>query len=373
MSKIIYLTDHRAPVAASTSPAEGSAVLPAPGQPVRDTRARPLQDLRISVTDRCNFRCTYCMPRDTFDSSHVFLPHAQLLSFEEMTRAAGVFVRLGVRKIRLTGGEPLLRKNIETLIGMLAELRTPDGQPLELTLTTNGSLLARKARALKDAGLTRVTVSMDALDPAMFARMSDTDFPVADVLRGIDAAAQAGLAPVKVNMVVRHGVNDDQILPMARHFRGSGHILRFIEYMDVGSTNGWNMAEVLPSDDIVARIGAQFPLLPMGGDAMGRVAQRWSYADGAGEIGVISSVTHAFCEGCTRARLSPEGRLFLCLFASRGYDLRALIRGGADDEQLAAAIAGIWSGRGDNYSERRLADTPGARQDPKVEMSYIGG
>jgi cyclic pyranopterin phosphate synthase len=313
------------------------------------------------------------MPRDTFDSSHVFLPHAQLLSFEEMARAAGVFVRLGVRKIRLTGGEPLLRKNIETLIGMLAELRTPDGQPLELTLTTNGSLLARKARALKDAGLTRVTVSMDALDPAMFARMSDTDFPVADVLRGIDAAAQAGLTPVKVNMVVRHGVNDDQILPMARHFRGSGHILRFIEYMDVGSTNGWNMAEVLPSADIIARIGAQFPLLPMAADAMGRVAERWSYADGAGEIGVISSVTHAFCEGCTRARLSPEGRLFLCLFASRGYDLRALIRGGADDEQLAAAIAGIWSGRGDNYSERRLADTPGARRDPKVEMSYIGG
>jgi cyclic pyranopterin phosphate synthase len=214
---------------------------------------------------------------------------------------------------------------------------------------------------------------MDALDPAMFARMSDTDFPVADVLHGIDAAAQAGLAPVKVNMVVRRGVNDDQILPMARHFRGSGHILRFIEYMDVGSTNGWNMAEVLPSAEVIARIHAQFPLSPLQTDPMGRVAERWAYADGAGEIGVISSVTQAFCEGCTRARLSPEGRLFLCLFASRGHDLRALIRGGADDDQLAAAVAAIWAGRGDNYSERRLADTPDARRDPKIEMSYIGG
>lgn len=372
MSKVIYLTDHRAPAAGETYAGPGAALPPA-GQPVVDARARPLRDLRISVTDRCNFRCTYCMPRDTFDSNHVFLPHAQLLSFEEMARTAAVFVRLGVRKIRLTGGEPLLRKNIETLVGMLAALRTPDGEPLELTLTTNGSLLARKARALKEAGLTRVTVSMDALDPALFARMSDTDFPVADVLRGIDAAAAAGLAPVKVNMVVRRGMNDGQILPMARHFRGSGHILRFIEYMDVGSTNGWNMAEVLPSADVIARIHAEFPLAPLQTDPMGRVAQRWAYADGAGEIGVISSVTQAFCEGCTRARLSPEGRLFLCLFASRGYDLRALIRGGADDEQLAAAVAGIWAGRADNYSERRLADTPGARQDPKVEMSYIGG
>ncbi|AOB33388.1 molybdenum cofactor biosynthesis protein MoeA [Bordetella sp. H567] len=381
MSKVIYLTDQRAAAAAGDAapagtavlPPAGTAVLPPAGQPALDTRARPLRDLRISVTDRCNFRCTYCMPRDAFDSNHVFLPHAQLLSFEEMARAAAVFVRLGVRKIRLTGGEPLLRKNIETLVGLLAALRTPEGDPLELTLTTNGSLLARKARALKEAGLTRVTVSMDALDPAMFARMSDTDFPVADVLRGIDAAAQAGLAPVKVNMVVRRGVNDDQILPMAAHFRGSGHILRFIEYMDVGSTNGWNMAEVLPSADVIARIGERFPLTPLHTDPMGRVAQRWAYADGAGEIGVISSVTQAFCEGCTRARLSPEGRLFLCLFASRGHDLRALIRGGADDDQLAAAVAGIWAGRGDNYSERRLADTPGAPRDPKVEMSYIGG
>ncbi|ARP83559.1 GTP 3',8-cyclase MoaA [Bordetella genomosp. 8] len=372
MSKVIYLTDHRSQ-AADAQALPHARSLPAAGQPVLDTRARPLRDLRISVTDRCNFRCTYCMPRDAFDSNHVFLPHAQLLSFEEMTRAAAVFVRLGVRKIRLTGGEPLLRKNIETLIGMLAALRTPEGEPLELTLTTNGSLLARKARALKDAGLHRVTVSMDALDPALFARMSDTDFPVADVLRGIDAAAEAGLTPVKVNMVVRRGMNDDQILPMARHFRGTGHILRFIEYMDVGSTNGWNMTEVLPSAEIIARIGAAFPLAPLQTDAMGRVAERWGYADGAGEIGVISSVTQAFCEGCTRARLSPEGRLFLCLFASRGYDLRALIRGDADDDQLAAAIAGIWGGRGDSYSEGRLAATPGVGQDRKIEMSYIGG
>jgi cyclic pyranopterin phosphate synthase len=369
MSKVIFLTDHRAAPRAGSGP----RVLPEPGQPVRDTRARPLRDLRISVTDRCNFRCTYCMPRDVFDGNHAFLPHAQLLSFEEIARTANVFARLGVRKIRLTGGEPLLRKNIETLIGMLARLRTPDGEPLELSLTTNGSLLARKARALKDAGLNRVTVSMDALDPQMFARMSDTDFPVADVLRGIDAAAEAGLTPVKVNMVVRRGVNDGQIMPMARHFRGTGHVLRFIEYMDVGSTNGWNMAEVLPSADVLARIGAEFPLVPLETDPMGRVAQRWAYADGAGEVGVISSVTQAFCEGCTRARLSPEGRLFLCLFASQGHDLRALIRGGADDDRLAAAIAGIWSDRDDHYSEGRVAGTPAAGAGPKVEMSYIGG
>jgi cyclic pyranopterin phosphate synthase len=371
MSKVIYLTDHTAP--ALDGGGIRPAALPGPGQAVRDTRERPLRDLRISVTDRCNFRCTYCMPRDTFDSNHVFLPHAQLLSFEEMARAAAVFVRLGVSKIRLTGGEPLLRKNIEALVAMLAQLRTPQGEAVELTLTTNGSLLERKARALKQAGLARVTVSMDALDPSMFARMSDTDFPVGDVLRGIDAAAEAGLAPVKVNMVVRRGVNDGQILPMARHFRGTGHILRFIEYMDVGSTNGWNMDEVLPSADVIARIHADFPLVPVETGIMGRVAERWRYADGAGEVGVISSVTHAFCEGCTRARLSPEGRLFLCLFGSRGYDLRALIRGGADDDQLAAAVAGIWSGRHDNYSERRLANTGDAADEPKVEMSYIGG
>ena len=316
MSKVIFLADHRL-----SGDAEAPAgPVPAPGEPLLDRRARPLRDLRISVTDRCNFRCTYCMPREVFDGNYTFMPHSALLSFEEIARLAGVFTRLGVEKIRLTGGEPLLRKNLETLIDMLARLRTPQGRPLDLTLTTNGVLLARKARALKDAGLTRVTVSLDALDPALFARMSDSHFAPDDVLRGIDAAAEAGLAPGKINMVVRRGVNDDQVLPMARRFRGTGHVLRFIEYMDVGTTNGWNLAEVVPSAEVLARIGAQFPLQPQPADPMGRVAERWRYDDGAGEIGVISSVSHAFCEGCTRARLSPEGKLFLCLFAGQGHD-----------------------------------------------------
>jgi len=380
MPKVIFLTDARD---ASARPAGGAAaerpdaVLPAPGQPLRDTRARPLRDLRISVTDRCNFRCTYCMPRDVFDKNYTFLPHGHLLSFEEITRTAAVFARLGVEKIRLTGGEPLLRRHIETLIAMLAELRTPAGKPLDLTLTTNGSLLARKATALKAAGLTRVTVSMDALDPDVFARMSDTGFTPDDVLRGIDAAAAAGLAPVKVNMVVRRGLNDQEIVPMARRFRGTGHILRFIEYMDVGSTNGWNMTEVLPSADVLARIGTHYPLHALDADPMGRVAERWAYNDGAGEIGVISSVTQAFCGGCTRARLSPEGRLFLCLFGTQGHDLRALIRGSADDDALTRAIGRIWSARGDSYSEHRAlgAAKPAPQGDgaARVEMSYIGG
>lgn len=382
MPKVIFLTDARD---SGVRPAHGDvagpppdAALPAPGQPLRDTRARPLRDLRISVTDRCNFRCTYCMPRDVFDKHYTFLPHGHLLSFEEITRTAVVFARLGVEKIRLTGGEPLLRRNIETLVAMLAELRTPGGKPLDLTLTTNGSLLARKAAALKAAGLTRVTVSMDALDPDVFARMSDTGFTPDDVLRGIDAAAAAGLAPVKVNMVVRRGLNDQEILPMARRFRGSGHVLRFIEYMDVGSTNGWNMTEVLPSADVLARIGAHYPVHALDADPMGRVAERWAYDDGAGEIGVISSVTQAFCGGCTRARLSPEGRLFLCLFGTQGHDLRALIRGSADDDALARAIGRIWSARGDSYSEHRAlgaatAAAPGGDGAARVEMSYIGG
>ncbi|ALM84769.1 GTP 3',8-cyclase MoaA [Bordetella sp. N] len=371
MSKVIFFTDQRK--APGLSPA--LARLPLPGEPLLDTRERPLRDLRISVTDRCNFRCTYCMPRDVFDKHHEFLPHRDLLTFEEIAAAARVFVAMGVRKIRLTGGEPLLRRNIETLVALLAELRTPEGDKPELTLTTNGSLLARKAQALKDAGLDRVTVSMDALDADVFARMSDSDFPVTQVLEGIEAAAAAGLTPVKINMVVRKGVNDDQIVPMARHFRGSGHILRFIEYMDVGSTNGWNMAEVVPSADVVARLAQVWPLRALHDEGMGRVAERWAYADGAGEVGVISSVTHAFCGGCTRARLSPEGRLFLCLFATQGHDLRALIRGGADETRLAQALAGIWQARGDNYSEHRAdagAD-PRATGEHKIEMSYIGG
>ncbi|AEE67921.1 molybdenum cofactor biosynthesis protein [Bordetella pertussis] len=365
MSKVIFLTDRR-----QADLAAPSADLPPAGEPARDVRARPLRDLRISVTDRCNFRCTYCMPREVFDSSYAFMPHSALLSFEEITRLAAQFARLGVEKIRLTGGEPLLRKNIETLVGMLAELRTPAGRPLDLTLTTNGSLLARKAAALKQAGLSRVTVSLDALDAALFARMSDSNFSPDDVLRGIDAAAEAGLAPVKVNMVVRRGLNDGEILPMARRFRGSGHILRFIEYMDVGSTNGWNLSEVVPSDEVLARIAEHHPLAPLDTPVMGRVAERWRYDDGGGEIGAISSVTHAFCSGCTRARLSPEGRLFLCLFASHGHDLRAPLREGADDDSLARILTGIWGQRDDNYSERR---GQGGGAADRIEMSYIGG
>ncbi|WP_295528315.1 GTP 3',8-cyclase MoaA [uncultured Pseudacidovorax sp.] len=346
---------------------------------LQDRRGRPLTDLRISVTDRCNFRCSYCMPKEVFDKNHVYLPHSALLSFEEITRLARVFVDQGVRKIRLTGGEPLLRKNIEHLIEQLAALRTPDGASLDLTLTTNGSLLARKAQALKAAGLQRVTVSLDALDDTIFRRMNDMDFPVADVLDGIDAAREAGLGPIKVNMVVKRGTNEQEILPMARHFRerhGGDVVLRFIEYMDVGATNGWRMDEVMPSAEVVARIGAELPLRPLEATAPGETAQRWAYADGRGEIGVISSVTRAFCSQCSRLRLSTEGRVYLCLFASQGHDLKSLLRGGASDEDLASAIRGIWRARGDRYSELRAlqpqdaTDAPAAR---RVEMSYIGG
>ena len=343
--------------------------------PLADSLGRPLRDLRISVTDRCNFRCSYCMPKEVFDKSHVFLPHSALLSFEEITRTARAFVALGVRKLRLTGGEPLLRKNLERLIEMLASLRTPDGHPLDITLTTNGSLLARKAQALKDAGLQRVTVSLDALDDAVFRRMNDVDFPVAEVLHGIEAAQAVGLAPIKVNMVVKRGTNDHELLPMARHFRHSGMVLRFIEYMDVGATNGWRMDEVLPSAQVIARLQQQHALEAVGPQVDGETADRWRYVDGAGEIGVISSVTQAFCRDCNRARLSTEGKLFLCLFASAGHDLRALLRGGAGDEQMAATLAAIWAGRSDRYSEVRGAagavdGSAGAR---RVEMHYIGG
>ena len=346
-----------------------------------DRLGRPLRDLRISVTDRCNFRCSYCMPKEVFDKAYKFLPHDSLLSFEEITRTARLFVAHGVGKLRLTGGEPLLRKNVETLIAMLAELRTPDGQPLDITLTTNGSLLARKARALKDAGLQRVTVSLDALDDTIFRRMNDVDFPVAEVLRGIEQAQAVGLAPIKVNMVVKRGTNAHEIVPMARHFRGSGIALRFIEFMDVGATNGWRMDEVLPSADVVRRIHAELPLVQLEPSAPGETAERWGYAgpDGRhdpalGEIGVISSVTQAFCRDCNRARLSTEGRLYLCLFAGQGHDLRTLIRGGASDDDIASAIGAIWQGRTDRYSELRGTLAPdaggGAR---RVEMSYIGG
>ncbi|MCM2288022.1 MAG: GTP 3',8-cyclase MoaA [Sulfuritalea sp.] len=330
-----------------------------------DLRNRRVRDLRISVTDRCNFRCVYCMPKEVFDDDYDFLPRSKLLSFEEIMRVARVFVEQGVEKIRLTGGEPLLRKHIENLIEQLAKL------PVELTLTTNGSLLRKKARALRDAGLHRVTVSLDGIDDAVFKRMNDVDYAVGDVLDGIAAAAEVGLAPIKVNCVVKRGANDDQILPLARHFRGSGHILRFIEYMDVGSSNGWRMDEVVPSAEVVARINGEFPLQVVDANYPGEVAERWRYADGGGEIGVISSVTQAFCSTCTRIRLSTEGQLYTCLFAQSGHDLRALLRHGAGDEALRREIAAVWRGRDDRYSEIRTAATvlPGNR----VEMSYIGG
>ena len=376
--RVIPLVDQRV----GALRAQPAADTPAPNGLLTDRLQRPLRDLRISVTDRCNFRCAYCMPKEVFDKDYAYLPQQSLLTFEEITRLARLFLAHGVRKIRLTGGEPLLRKNLEWLVAQLAALRTVDGTPPDLTLTTNGSLLARKARALRDAGLQRVTVSLDALDDTIFRRMNDVDFPVADVLEGIAAAQAAGFENLKVNMVVKRGTNDHEILPMARHFRGTGVTLRFIEYMDVGATNGWRMDEVLPSAELIARLQAELPLVPLAASAPGETAERWGYADASGrhnpalgEVGVISSVTQAFCRDCNRARLSTEGQVFLCLFAHQGWDLRHLLRGGADDTQIAAAIASIWQGRSDRYSELRSALPPdtsgmGAR---RVEMSYIGG
>jgi len=340
------------------------ASTPYAGGALQDLRARRLRDLRISVTDRCNFRCVYCMPREVFDSGYRFLPHGAILSFEEIARLARVFVGLGVEKLRLTGGEPLVRRDLDRLIAMLA------ATGVDIALTTNGSLLAKQARALKAAGLQRVTVSLDSLDDATFRAMNDADFPLAKVLEGIDAAAAAGLAPIKINMVVKRGINDDQIVDAARHWRGSGHILRFIEYMDVGSTNGWRMDDVVPSGEVVRRISEVFPLVPLEASYSGEVAERWRYADGAGEIGVISSVTQAFCSDCSRVRLSTEGKLFTCLFAEHGHDLMPLLRGGASDEILRDAIAAVWLPRNDRYSEIRTAETAKQR---KIEMSYIGG
>jgi cyclic pyranopterin phosphate synthase len=331
-----------------------------------DRRLRPIRDLRISVTDRCNFRCTYCMPREVFGHDFTFLPRDQLLTFEEITRLARAFAAEGVSKIRLTGGEPLLRRNIDQLIVMLAEI---DGIA-DIALTTNGSALAAKARSLKAAGLTRVTVSLDALDDATFEAMNDVGFPVARVLAGIDAAAVAGLTPVKVNMVVKRGVNDHCIAQMAEGFRGTGHIVRFVEYMDVGSTNGWRMDEVVSAADIVAAIDEHWPLERLAPNYAGEVASRYRYRDGGGEIGVIASVTQPFCGACTRARLSAEGQLYTCLFANQGHDLRALVRSAATDEDLLESIRSVWGRRADRYSELRHARTA-AR--PKIEMSYIGG
>src|SRR5947207_538575 len=329
-----------------------------------DALGRAMRDLRISVTDRCNFRCVYCMPREVFDAGHEFLPHSAILSFEEIARLARIFVELGVKKIRLTGGEPLVRRELHRLVAMLSEL------PAELTLTTNGSLLAKHARALKEAGLRRVTVSLDSLDDATFRAMNDADFPVAKVIEAIDVAAAEGLAPIKINTVVKRGVNDQDIVRMAERWRGTGHIVRFIEFMDVGSTNGWRMDDVVPSAEVVKRIAAHWPLEPVDANYAGEVAERWRYVDGAGEIGVISSVTQAFCASCTRMRLSTEGSLFTCLFADSGHDLKTLLRGGATDEQLRNEIAAVWQRRTDRYSEIRTAETAKNR---KVEMSYIGG
>jgi cyclic pyranopterin phosphate synthase len=355
----IPITDARSalPLPRASAPADGTP---------HDALGRALRDLRISVTDRCNFRCTYCMPKEVFDADYHFLPHAEVLTFEEITRLARVFRSLGTEKIRLTGGEPLLRRGIERLVAMLRE-SLPG---VDLTLTTNGSALASRARALREAGLDRVTVSLDALDDATFRAMNDVDFPVKRVLEGIEAAAAAGLAPVKVNMVVKRGMNDAQVVEMARHFRGTGHVVRFIEFMDVGSTNGWRMDDVIASAEVVRRIGERFPLEPIEPQYAGEVAERWRYRDGGGEIGVISSVTQAFCSSCTRARLSTDGHLFTCLFAQRGYDLKSLVRGPAGDGEIAAAIASIWSTRSDRYSELRTAETAKRR---KVEMSFIGG
>jgi cyclic pyranopterin phosphate synthase len=364
--RFIPLFDARVRSVALPSSAQ---VLPAMGL-LTDRLQRPLHDLRVSVTDRCNFRCTYCMPKEVFDREHRFLPHSELLSFEEIARLGRVFVAHGVEKIRLTGGEPLLRKDLTCLVQMLAELRTPDGRPVDLALTTNGSLLRRHALGLVQAGLRRITVSLDALDDAVFRSMNDVGFPVAVVLDGIDAAAAAGL-PVKVNMVVQRGVNEHQILPMARFFRQRGHVLRMIEYMDVGTTNGWRLDQVVPASDIVARIDAELPLEAVDPNYPGEVARRWRYRDGRGEIGVVASVTQAFCRSCTRARLSIEGRLYLCLFASQGYDLRSLLRGSATDTQLSTAIGRIWNARSDRYSELRGAAAADAA--PRIEMSYIGG
>lgn len=336
-----------------------------------DRLGRPLRDLRISVTDRCNFRCVYCMPREIFGRDFAFLPKAEILTFDEITRVAHIAVANGVGKIRITGGEPLLRRGLEELIAQLAQLRTPQGARVDLALTTNASALKVKAQSLKDAGLDRVTVSLDSLDPQRFAAINDANFPVAKVLEGIQAAQAVGLGPVKVNMVVKRGTNDQDILPMARHFKGTGVIVRFIEFMDVGSTNKWRLEEVVPSADVVAQIDAQFPLQPASASYRGETAARWRYRDGSGEIGVISSVTAAFCGTCTRARLSTDGQLFTCLFASQGTDIRTLLREpSTTDEELTAALAAIWGGRRDRYSElRSTAQTRRGR----VEMSYIGG
>jgi cyclic pyranopterin phosphate synthase len=333
-----------------------------------DSLGRPLRDLRISVTDRCNFRCVYCMPKEVFGRDYRFMPRRELLTFEEIERVSRAFVDLGVRKLRITGGEPLLRRDLHTLVARLAALSSRQGE-LDVTLTTNGALLAQKAKALAAAGLSRITVSLDSLDDEVFRAMNDVDFPVARVLAGIDAAAAAGL-PVKVNVVVKRGQNEGSVLDIARRFHGTGHTVRFIEFMDVGATNGWRLDDVVPADEIVRTIGAELPLEPVEAGYRGEVAQRYRYRDGGGEIGVIASVTQPFCGDCTRARLSADGKLYTCLFAVRGHDLRSVLRAGATDAELDDAIRAVWERRTDRYSELRTEATSSLR---KVEMSYIGG
>ena len=369
--RIVLHRGRRSPGQALTRGAV-AVTLPGPmSEKPTDARGRRLRDLRLSVTDRCNFRCTYCMPKEVFGRQFVFMDHSELLTFEEIARLSAILVGLGVEKIRVTGGEPLVRREVEKLVAKLAGI---EGLK-DLTLTTNGSLLARKAAALADAGLSRVTVSLDSLDDEVFTAMNDVGFPVARVLLGIDAAVRAGLTPVKVNMVVRRGVNDGSVLPMARQFRGTGVVLRFIEYMDVGSTNGWRGLDVVPSQEILERIGAEFPLEPAAALYPGEVARRYRYADGGGEIGVIASVTRPFCGGCTRLRLSAQGEFFTCLFATSGRDVKSLLRGGAPDEEIGEAVSGQWADRADRYSEIRAEE--GARREAvgekPIEMSQIGG
>ena len=345
-------------------------ITPSAAEPVVDTLGRPLHDLRISVTDRCNFRCTYCMPREVFGPDFAFLPRSEVLTFEEIERIARAFVELGVEKLRITGGEPLVRRDLPVLVEKLAALRRPDGEPLDLTLTTNGSALRRLAGALRDAGLQRVTVSLDSLDDATFAAMNGVDFPVAKVLDGIAAAQEAGLEPVKVNMVVRRGVNETSVVPMARWARDAGVVLRFIEYMDVGHTNGWRLDEVVPASELVAAIDAEMPLEPVPARYRGEVANRWRYRDGSGEVGVIASVSQPFCGDCTRARISAEGKLYTCLFSAAGHDLRAVVRSEASDADLRDVIAAVWRVRDDRYSDLRTEATADL---PRIEMFAMGG
>jgi len=341
-----------------------------PPVPLLDAFRRPLRDLRISVTDRCNFRCTYCMPAEVFGRDFAFLPRELVLEFEEITRLARVFVGLGVRKLRITGGEPLVRRDLPVLVGQLAAIEAPDGSPIDLTLTTNGSALRQLARPLADAGLQRITVSLDSLDDRVFGSMNGVDFPVARVLEGIAAARDAGLAPIKINMVVRRGLNEDSVLPMVRWAREEGLILRFIEYMDVGHSNGWRLDDVVPADELVATIDGEFPLEPVDAGYRGEVAGRYRYRDGGGEVGVIASVTRPFCADCTRARLAADGMLYTCLFAVKGHDLKGPMRAGASDDELASLVRRIWEPRADRYSELRSEATTAL---PKVEMFALGG